>query len=552
MARVGWLFPTIAVPILVIALLLAEKSAKDAWILEDIAPAFIVFGILLGLGLILDRSRLAELNAAIAVALLAIVPSVKYGFVYGEFDSIGHYSTAYEIARTASVASISMYGQGYAVTPLLHIFLAMTSLTGGIPVETAIVCTLFLVQFVIFVLIAESARRMFPQIDGRLVVFLTVMTVPVLFMITGTTFGLLAVAMLIYVFSRSRERHLKVSEISLTTILMFFLVFSHFVTALYFLTFLTAYTISLLTMRGFGALRGRTSDPIIKVAPRFLIFFVFWLAYVGPDFIMILRDIMVTLFLGSPLPSTAGEFPLTDLIQVLLFKYGRFLFSVLAGVGASSIALLRYRKTQTFAMFWWLLAGSLFIGGVVTLGHEAIPVWRFLAYASLVTPYFLCFLVSKGENIAWSLKTPRIRVIKATMLMTLVLSMVAAYPVTPLYPKSGGRPILDDNSVNSIYAVSGLQYFSGVYSSGDVITSFRIFWQLLSLHPTLVPLAWNAIFPTLEYVTSPSELKGELVVFDAGGKSGTSTIAMRTLAGNLTDTLGIIYSNGFLYIALGT
>ena len=150
------------------------------------------------------------------------------------------------------------------------------------------------------------------------------------------------------------------------------------------------------------------------------------------------------------------------------------------------------------------------------------------------------------------LSVPRGGIVKVMMLATLIVSMVAVYPITPLYPQSGGNPILDDNSANTIYTMSALRYFFSVYSSDPVITSERIFWQLRSLDPGLTHLGWNTISPRLEDVTSPVELKHELVLFDTGGKSGTSTLAMRALAPDLRNTLGVVYSNGFFYIALAT
>jgi len=547
-----WAFPTIGVPALVIAALLMATRAKDTWILQGILPAFIIFSILLGLSLLAGPPRLGVLYAAMALGLLAILPSVKYGFVYGEFDSLGHYSTASEIFRTGSLAQSTMYAAQYAGTPVLHILLAMTALTGGIPIETTIVYVLFLEHFVILVLIVESIRRMFPQMETRTIVLLAAVTLPVTFLITGTTFGLLEVAMLTYVFSRGIGRKPETGAMLLAVVLMFSLVFSHFVTTVYFMTFLGGYAISLMAIRLFAGSRGVTRNLLIQSVPLFLTFFVFWLVYVGEEFIYAARDLAFRLFLGSSLPSAAWRFPLTDLIQLVVFMYARPLFSVLLAVTASLIALLRYRRTETFAMFWWLLVSSLLIGGVVALGLTAATVWRFLAYASLTTPYFLCFLISRSRNRLFVSNTPRMRVIKVVMLATLVLSMIAVYPVTPLYPESGGSPILDDNSVNSIYVVSALEYFSNVYSSTPVTTSSRIYWQLMSLDPKLIPLRWNTISNDLESVTSLAELEGQLVLFDAGGRSGTATIAMRAMTGNLRDRLDIVYSNSFFFIGLGT
>jgi hypothetical protein len=551
----------IGVPILVISILLFAKPAKDLWILQHILPAFLAFGLLLGLSLVLGQSKLVVPNAAIALGLLAIVPSLKYGLVYGDMDGIGHYGAAVQIARTGSVAGATYYTstQPYAAYPLLHILLAMTGLVGRLPIEATIVCTIFLDHFAIFVMVAESARRMFPRIERQLIVFLTIITLPVLTEITGTCYGALPLATLTYVFStvmggRGERRHWLV-----TTVIMVALIFSHFTTVLYLLVVIIGYTITLFVMRRLGSPRSGVRDAVTDFLPRFLVVFFAWLVYVGQDLVHVMHGIVSDLFTSSPFPSAAREFPLTILFQLFLFEWGRLLFFTLAAAAVLSVGLVRRWKTGSFLLLRLLLVVALVMSGLVGLGvgWEASGignVFRYLTYASLVAPYFLCFLFSRRRHTA-RLHTLRIGFIKAIMLATLVMSMVAAYPITPLYPKAGGQPILDDNSVNTIYALSGIQYFSSVYSSGSVLTTTNIFWQLMCLHPELVHLSYDTIFPGLGVIVmSPAEVHAHatLVLFHTGGKSGTYTLAMRALAPNLRDELGIVYTNGFFYVALAT
>jgi len=548
-----WLFPLIGVPILLIGILLFAKSAKDLWILQDILPAFLAFSLLLGLSLILGQSKSVVPNAAIALGLLAIVPSLKYGFVYSDADAVGHYSAAVQIAQTGSVAGATYRAstvQYYAATPLLHILLAMAGLVGGLRIEATIVCTLFLEHFAILVMVAESARRMLPRIERRLIVFLTIMTLPVLVDITGTTYGLLPVAMLTYVFStiiggRGERRHWLV-----TTAIMVSLIFSHLPTVVYLLAVVTGYTISLFVIRRLGS-RSEVRDAITDFLPRFLVVFLAWLVYVGQDLIYVMQEIVSDLFMLSPFPSAALEFPLTTLLQIELFREGRLLVSTLAAAAVLLVGLVGRWKTRGFLMFQLSVMVAIVMGGVVGLGFRFSEIFRYLTYASLVAPYFLCLLFSRRHKAR--LHMLRIK-FKAIMLATLVMSMVAAYPITPLYPKSGGQPILDDNGVNSIYALSGLQYFSSVYSSGRVLTTDAIHWQLMSFHPELVRFGWNTIFYGLDTVKSLAEVRARatLVLFHMGGKSGTSTLAMRALAPDLRNALGIVYTNGFFYVALAT
>jgi len=548
----GWAFLAVGVPVLVVALLLAETRAKDAWVLQGVVPAFILFGVLLAISLMVGQPELALLNAAIALGLLAIIPSVKYGFVYGEFDAIGHYSAALQIARTGSLTARSFYSEQYAGTPLLHIFLAMTSLTSALPVEIAIACTLFLEHFLILVLVVQSTRKLFPNMNRRLVVFFALITLPVISSMTGTVFGLLMLAMLTYVLSMGLAHQPKMRYVVLTTILMISLILSHMVTVTYFLAVIAAYAVSSYVIRAFPSLGIRSSsDHIVDLVPRFIILFLFWLAYVGENLVYTIQGITSELFLGLPISLAAQQLPFTEVIYTFLLSQSRLVFSVLAAVVASSIALVRRPRAALFRLYWWSLAVSVLMGGVIVLGYDTNNAYRFLAYASLTAPFFLCYVIS-GRKISGPKSPTRMRIIKVVLFATLIVSMVATHPLTPLYPTAHGAPILDDNDVNSIYAISGLEYFSSVYSSERVITSHRIFTQLESLHPELMSQAYSTIFPDLEYATSPTELKKELVIFDSGGKSGTATLAMRVLTSNMTREIGVVYSNGFFYVGLAS
>jgi hypothetical protein len=328
------------------------------------------------------------------------------------------------------------------------------------------------------------------------------------------------------------------------------LLLSHFPTTVYFLTAVTGYAISVLAIRGLKRSGPKVSgDLLTRLLPIFLVCFFAWLTYFGQPFIYVLRNLAADLFVAPALPPAAAKFPLADLLQIFLFENGRFLFSTLAAIAASSVAVIGFHKTRRFLMYWWLLAIATLIGGLIAAsGLAAVRTWTSFAYASLVTPYFLCFLVSRGVRRARLPSMPRFSV-KAIMFAVLIMSLVAAYPITPLYPQSGGRFIIDDNSVNSIYVISGIRFFSSVYPQSKLITSDRIFHQLISLEPKL----WGkTISLKLESVKSPAELKRELVLFDADGRSGISTLAMSALAPNLRSTLGVVYSNGYFYIALAT
>lgn len=543
----GWLFPAIGVPILMISIVFASTQAEDAWVLQNILPAFIIFSLLLGVSLAVGQSRLAELNAAIALGVLAIIPSVKYGFVYDALDALGHYATAVEIARTGSLAGSTYYSEGYAGTPLMHILPAVTGLTAGLPIETVIAFTLFLEHFVIFLLVVKSAQKMFPDIEKRLIIFLAVIVLPVLPYFTGTAYGLLPVAMLTYVFSTMWRRE----EVLLTTTLMFSLVFSHFVTTLYFLIALAGFAFSLVIMRRFGTWRG---DGRITIFPSFFTIFLVWLVYLGPNFLAVVRYLILDLFQVNPLPS-AAKVPFIDVVQTILYENARFVFSGLMALVASSVSIRRYRITGTFVFFWWLLVAAVLMGGTILLGYSAPNASRFASYASLVTPYFVCFLISRKKNRAWLLDASQLRLIKVAMFAALIVSMVAVYPVTPLYPKYAGEPVLEDNLVNSIYVISGVSFFSSFYAVSSfqpVVTTPRIFFQMSSLHPELTHL--DSIRDNLENVTSPTELSNQLVLFDMG-RSGPETFQMRMvvlplLSASLKDRLGVVYSNGFFYVAV--
>lgn len=542
-----WLFLAVGLPILMTSIFFASTRAEDAWILQNILPAFILFSFLLGISLVTGRSRVAELNAAIALGVLAIVPSVKYGFVYENPDAMGHYSTAVEIARTGSVAGTAFYSEVYAPMPLMHILEAATGLTVGLPIDAVMALTLFLEHFVIFLLIVESARRMFPGIERRVIVFFALITVPVLTFFAGTTYGLLPLAMLTYVFSTTIRW--KANEVLLATTLMLLTVLSHLITTVYFLIALAVYGISLLIVRRF---RTPISSANISIIPVFFAIFLLWLVSIGEGFVHLL-----TFRPSGARPLSPVTVPFFDIVLTVLYAYARFIFSGVVALVASSVVLIRHRTTGIFLFFCSLFGAALLMGVIIGTGIYIPSVYRFASYVSMIAPYFACFLISRGKGQPWLLNTRRVRVVKVVIVAVLVVSTVAVYPLTPLYPKYDGNPVLEDNSVNTIYCLSGVNFFGSFYpldSSPPVITTGRIFADMYSLYPEFTNLRYSIISTSLDDVTSLSELRNQMVVFDVE-RSGTQNLQMRTvvlplLSGGLRDTLSVVYSNGFFYVAM--
>jgi hypothetical protein len=141
------------------------------------------------------------------------------------------------------------------------------------------------------------------------------------------------------------------------------------------------------------------------------------------------------------------------------------------------------------------------------------------------------------------------------MLAALVVSMVAVYPLTPLYPKYEGKPMLEDNDVITIYCVSGVEFLGSFYdvnSGQSVITTHSIVSDMYSLY---YPKFINShIDNSLGDIGSLAELRNRIVVFDVE-QSGIQTLRMRTLvlpllSVGLGGTLGVVYSNGFFYVGM--
>jgi hypothetical protein len=112
--------------------------------------------------------------------------------------------------------------------------------------------------------------------------------------------------------------------------------------------------------------------------------------------------------------------------------------------------------------------------------------------------------------------------------------------------------------VNTIYCISGVNFFVSFYpvnSSQPVTTTPRISADMHSLDPKFMNLDSAGVISTkLESVKSLSELRNQILVFDVE-RSGRQTLQMRTvvlplLLGSLRDTLSVVYSNGFFYVAM--
>ena len=116
--------------------MLYERGYQDAWILDDILVPTMSF---IFLSLIVEThvsdNRLTAILGASFLAVLGLIPGLKYQLFYGVYDAVVHYGHVERLISLGSVPETGFYGPHYSVVPGMHLFISSLSLISSISVN---------------------------------------------------------------------------------------------------------------------------------------------------------------------------------------------------------------------------------------------------------------------------------------------------------------------------------------------------------------------------------------------------------------------------------
>jgi hypothetical protein len=450
-----------------------ERSVQDAWILESLeAPlALAVASYLVAVAASLDLRRFTAISAVMAFLLIA-APALKYDRLYGSTtDVAAHRSLVASIASNGQVERASVYQH----TPGFHLVAALLAAMSGTGAEIwlklvpAFLGTLYPLAYYPLCRRAQLSPRM-----SRSVIFLSVLSIPLLYQLNGTTFTApLALSLVAMLVTRDlvTQRHAKRACTLGLMFLLPALVLWHPATSL-LLPFIILLSAAIKRLSPRHMAQSTNSSRLVSFA---ILSLVATLAYWMYDANLVWSHFARNLELAlqaqptpALVPSTLNRLPISDRILIAAVYHARDAMMVLlAGLG--TLLLLRPSRRTTAAnpllqtqSAIWLAAITPFLL-VLVLGFGNQGYRRFLVYVVAFSPLPAgCALAHISASIRPNRSSPpsaaRDLVLYAIVCLAAFGQIYPYQPAVPAAEESPGEPIVWLHQVNTHYQAAMLTY----------------------------------------------------------------------------------------------
>jgi len=552
--------------LVVVQTLLSARDVVDEWILSGVWPVFIVFMLTYCVTVAsLDNLKTVAIVTSVFLAICNLIPSLKYDFLYGFFDPLGHYAFLSEVIRTAHVPTIAVgfYTSQYGSTPGMHLVVAGLSIVTGLDVVSAMKLFLILLPVPIPLAVYYVTRKVdiAPPLSKLCVVAVAIVE-PTTYIFTGTAsiyplYVLLTCLIMIIMLANHNHR----SEFVVALVVSGAIVVSHDFTSF----FLLGYMLIALIVSAFVKL---TQIGWFKVQSRFPIAFglLFCTISLG-HFVFSSQTNMMNLLsqikeLLLSLVSAKGPEAITyygsfyqltvlDKIKVLVVRLSKDAILVLSIVTAILIAL-RMRRTQrrTHLIYKAMAIPALIAGLTFALPLAIHPlIDRGFYYLGAFSP----FLLGLSLYYLFHIRFRRIRslVLSIAIFALLVVSSVQTYSFQPGVPTVtvGGKAyyVGDWRQVNTIYDRSVISFVAKYDKSIRFSTDGIMNWQILiEVNPAFWALSdWNREINYERPLTLISESGPAHTV--PSWKNAWTNDQFLHKALNVSD---VIYSSGYSYALL--
>lgn len=415
------------------------RDSADGWILDGVIASFLLFAgiysIIVGFSADL---RLTTIVTSVFLMIVNLIPNLKYSFIYGINDPLGHYGVASEIIKSTHVPQTGIYGSEYGQAPDMHIFLSTLSIVSGFDVGVSIKVFLTVFPSILPIIVFLVTRKMnFPTSLSKLAIVSTIVTSPITYIFTGTRaiyflYAIFSCFLVLFFASRKFNR----AYLMITIILGFAIVLSHETTSFYlamFFIFALLFSRFLKNGRSYALL-------ILLLLGVYLAHFIF-ASGLNLKYLLSL--------LSGYMPFTAKErfvtdyysgffkLDLLDRVKVLTVELGRDL--VVGSISLLSIPVvlkLKPEKKELRRFYYLLFLFSLLpaTAFLVSAGGFNIK-YRFWAYLVPFTPFFVGLtLWSIAVRINFS-RTGK-RLLATILIFSLIcISILETYPPQTLIPK---------------------------------------------------------------------------------------------------------------------
>lgn len=536
------------------------KDVNDNWILDGVFIFFLMF--IFSYTAIMTFSSKVSLVAiftSIFVAVIVLIPNLKYSFVYGYHDPLMHYGFVKELISLGHVPSEGFYASQYENAAGSHIAVSMVSIITGLDVilsmKTFIIVSLYIFPLMVYFMlkIMEINENL-----SRTVIFASTISLQSMYIFTGTNAIFVSLCMFFYFWlllaNGKLNNHSGVIIIILSAIRIIIShdVTSFFVLACLFLILMLNYLFKALKRPVFysNIIQSLSILIIISIAAHF----VFAAEQNLITLIRLLKDTINSLIAGSPpvaLKFYQGFFKLTlfEKFQVLTVRFIQSAILLFLSC-LTPFAVRRLRRTghNLNLNFYY----SLIFPVLIALLFFFIPLfirpimYRGLIYFSLFSPFLV------GTTIFWfvygnGFNYQKIRLFIIIFLL-IMISIIQLYPCQPLLPKVstkyGTYYAIDLRQVSSTYTRAAIR-FTSIYNYklnvwSDLITRGEIYALTRPSFQSL--LTWHSDRSHLLIITHV----GRAHIIPSASDAFVNEQYLRSAL----NKINVVYNNGESYIFL--
>lgn len=552
-------------------LLLNQRSYQDSWILQDVFTPTVVYVLAFSMvAAMVDDVRVMALVCASFTVILNAIPNLKYNLFYGTYDSVVHYGFVEDLLSLGSVPQTGLYAPAYSDFPGMHIFLCSVSLVLGIGTSASIKLVTSTIHGIFPLMVYFITNRIFERHIRRNIILASGFPTAISYALGGTPFALpLYFSFLCVIFWRSLSREKRWEYTCVSLLLGYGLLFSHAVTMLYLLVFLSIMT---LTFELFSIIKKRVlvgyKDDFKVILLILVVSFAAWqmfqAEYVFTLFVNSVKRILVGDIVIKPIPERFFELPLLAELEFFAVRHIKdALISVLSFVGFLVLVGRFGANTENNFKQFYLFVISLLgtIGSLLmfqlVVGFGYIGYGRFVSCAIVFGPFLTGLVLWYLDECFQKKEIGRI-FIALFLFLCISLSLIQIFPYQPMVPRANvlsedlpeDEYIFDFRGVNTVYmesVVSFAERFSpgDARISSDTVTRWQIYGfanhSFSSRHTRYSPLEPNA---TLEW---------DISILHYGNRSGplNEKVEYRTRERleKLRNTLGsVVYDNGESFI----
>lgn len=483
-----------------------ERGYQDAWVLDGILfPTMIFIFVSIVVETLVSDNRLTAIVASSFVAVLSVIPGLKYQIFVGCYDSVIHYGHVELLLSLGRVPQTGYYASLYSDVPGMHLFTSSLSLVSGISVNEIfrfiLPATYVLIPLTIF-FITEGILDKTVQ---RHIIIASSFPIVIGYIIVGTSFALILYLLFIAIFlRRAFTRKNKTAYSAVLLILAFTLIMSHAVTSLFLLFVLVGMLLVLKFAKSLSKRfpsRSLISDYVLASFFFSVLLMTWWTfranIYLG-SLAGFIERIFFTEVASTPIPSRFFAIPLVAQLQVLTVLHLRDVIVGIVSLFGLLVILKQLKRGELtekiknfylhLLLFFGIISAPLFFQFAFQFGE--LEYNRFINYVIVFTPLLVGLALWRLDKyFARALKNTLNRKILYILILFMLFlpCLIQTYRFQPLIPKANvlsedlpsEKYLFDVRLANTVYQremIAHAERYSPTNAriASDVITRFQI------------------------------------------------------------------------------